>query len=70
MSQKNTHKTSKEFELFYNTMSLGWHLRRVMELEPNLISNQEEWDRFVKWLERHKVWTQKKQAKKENIKER
>ena len=43
-------------------MSLGWHLRRVIELEPNLISNQEEWDRFVAWLERHKVWTQKKQS--------
>ena len=48
-------KEKKSFTIFYNTLSLGWHLRRVIEAEPDLMTNEYEWNQFVKWLERHKV---------------
>lgn len=39
----------------YNALSVGWHLRKIMELNPDII----EEDRFILWLMRHKVLQQK-----------
>lgn len=45
----------REFDIFYNTLSLGWHLRNVMLADPELMKDPEAWQEFVQWLERHKV---------------
>ncbi len=42
-----------EFEIFYNALSVGWHLRKIKEVNPELLKNEKEWIRFMGWLERH-----------------
>lgn len=57
MKKKNpaTSDSKKSFEIFRNALSIGWHLNKIMDLEPDILKDKESWDRFVKWLERHKV---------------
>ena len=54
-------KQSREkelFEVFYNSLSVGWHLRRLAEIDDVFMANN--YDQFKSWLERHKIkWTQK-----------
>lgn len=45
--------TSKEFEIAYNGFSVGWHLAKLSELDPEILSNPEKWDKFLAWLKRH-----------------
>lgn len=51
--------TNKEFEIMYNALSVGWHLRKILEISPNIIATQKEQDRFDLWLKRHKVGVNK-----------
>jgi hypothetical protein len=46
--------TEQSFEVFYNSLSVGWHLRRVAEADPQPMT-AEQWDRFVGWMERHNL---------------
>lgn len=46
-------KSSKSFEVLYNALSVGWHLRRIKEADPELLKDPEEFERFMGWLERH-----------------
>lgn len=51
-------KEKELFDIFYNALSVGWHLRRLVEINPHFIANNHH--EFMAWLERHKVkWTQK-----------
>lgn len=61
-SNLNDTKASKnrDFEILYNALSVGWHLRKILEISPDIIASDTERDRFDLWLQRHKVWTQKK----------
>lgn len=45
---------SNEFEILYNALSVGWHLRKIKEVAPELLENEEDFNRFIGWLERHK----------------
>ena len=50
----------KEFDIFYNALSVGWHLAKIMEIEPKLIKDIKDWKKLVGWLERHKIKNDKK----------
>ena len=45
-----------EFEIMYNALSVGWHLRRIMEAVKEKSLTKEERKRFVGWLKRHKIY--------------
>jgi hypothetical protein len=45
----------KEFEIFYNALSVGWHLRKIVELEPDMLCDTIRYDKFIGWLERHNI---------------
>jgi hypothetical protein len=45
----------KEFEIFYNSLSVGWHLKRIMELEPEMLNNPLLYNKFISWLDRHNI---------------
>ena len=70
MSQKHTQKTSnlndtkpsnkKDFEILYNALSVGWHLRKILEISPDIVESQVEYDRFILWMTRHKILKQVK----------
>lgn len=45
---------NKDFEVMVNALSVGWHLRKIMEASPDPMS-REEWDKFVYWCERHNI---------------
>lgn len=47
------------FEIFINALSVGWHLRKIMEADENLIKDKEMYDYFIYWLERHNIKTDK-----------
>ena len=65
MSRKNTLKNYNlndtkpsnkiHFEVLYNALSVGWHLRKILEISPNIIDSQVEYDRFILWMTRHKI---------------
>lgn len=42
-----------DFEILYNALSLGWHLRKITEISPDILSTTENKDRFDAWLARH-----------------
>lgn len=44
---------SKEFEILYNALSVGWHLRKIKEAWPEALEDPEEFRYFLKWLDRH-----------------
>ena len=46
---------NKDFEILYNALSVGWHLRKILEISPNIIDSQVEYDRFILWMTRHKI---------------
>lgn len=46
-------KNDKDFELIYNAFSVGWHLRKIMEVSPNVFVGNEA--RFAAWLQRHGI---------------
>ena len=46
---------SKEFKIFINALSVGWHLSKVMEAEPDLIKDIDEFEHWTNWLERHNI---------------
>ena len=46
---------SKEFIILYNALSVGWHLRRIIEAEPGIVSDPRHYQRFIAWLERHNI---------------
>jgi hypothetical protein len=43
----------KDFEIFYNALSIGWHLKKVLEIEPKLLDDPILYNKFLFWLERH-----------------
>lgn len=43
----------KDFELLYNALSLGWHLRRIAEMSPDILNSREKKEKFDAWLARH-----------------
>jgi len=45
----------KEFEIMYNALSVGWHLRKIMEIEPEIVNDEKLYKRFIAWLDRHEV---------------
>ena len=45
--------TTKEFLIAYNGFSVGWHLAKLAELDPEMLSSPEQWERFLNWLKRH-----------------
>jgi len=47
---------NKDFEIMYNALSIGWHLRKIMELNPNIVEDE----RLILWLIRHKILKQVK----------
>lgn len=53
-------KENRSFEIFYNTLSIGWHLRKVAEADPDFKLEGDSFDKFIKWLERHQLKTTKK----------
>ena len=46
--------TNDNFEVLYNALSVGWHLRKIAEVDPEPMT-PEQWARFVGWLERHNL---------------
>ncbi len=48
-------KNNKEFSIFLNALSIGWHLRKIMEAKPDLMKDKELYDKFIYWLERHEI---------------
>lgn len=46
-------KKDNNFEVFYNALSIGWHLRKIKEVAPDLLLNLKDYERFEGWLERH-----------------
>ena len=55
MKKKSVENLNKSFSIFYDALSVGWHLRRIMELEPDIVSKQELYDKFLGWLGRHNI---------------
>lgn len=45
----------KDFEILYNALSVGWHLAKLKEAAPDLLKDPKEFERFLGWLERHKL---------------
>ena len=41
------------FEVFYNALSVGWHLSKIVELDESLLLDTKHWKLFKQWLERH-----------------
>lgn len=52
-------KTNQHYEVFYNALSVGWHLRKIAEAAPGFMDDQENWERFVGWMERHDLKAKK-----------
>lgn len=44
--------TEQSFEVFYNSLSVGWHLRKIAEADQEPMT-PEQWVRFVGWMQRH-----------------
>ena len=59
LKQSNLNDTkpsnNKDFEILYNALSVGWHLRKILEISPNIVESQVEYDRFILWMTRHKI---------------
>ena len=53
MSSKQSKTFSKEFLITYNALSVGWHLAKLAELDPEMLASPEQWERFLGWLKRH-----------------
>lgn len=43
---------SKDNAIFNNALSVGWHLRRVVE-QSDFLLDDNNWKDFVVWMERH-----------------
>ena len=65
MSEK---RTNTSFEVFYNALSVGWHLRRIAEADPQFMADKVKWNRFVGWMERHSLKTWKTPQNKKKVK--
>ena len=46
-------KITKEFEISYNAFSVGWHLCKLADLDPELLNSPEQWEKFLGWIKRH-----------------
>lgn len=46
--------TEQSFEVFYNSLSVGWHLRRIVEADGEPMT-KEQFTKFVGWMERHNL---------------
>ena len=46
-------KENKDFWLFYNALSVGWHLAKIAELSEDILNTKENKESFDKWLGRH-----------------
>ncbi len=46
---------NKNFEILYNALSVGWHLAKIKEAAPELLKDPKDFERFLKWLERHNL---------------
>jgi len=46
-------KKHKSFEIFYNALSVGWHLQKIADADPNFMAGDELWERFTGWMNRH-----------------
>lgn len=53
MADKNI--DTQDQDIFYNTMSLGWHLKQLMLAQPELFKDSAFQEKFFKWLQRHNV---------------
>lgn len=42
------------YEVLYNALSVGWHLRKIAEADSEPM-NKEQWKKFVGWMERHNL---------------
>jgi len=45
--------TSKEIQLDYNALSVGWHLGKIREIDKDILKDPEHWKWFCIWLEKH-----------------
>lgn len=43
----------KDFRIMYDSMSVGWHLRKITEVTKPM--DKEDWLKFVGWIERHNL---------------
>ena len=48
-------KDTTNFEIFYNALSVGWHLAKIMSLDKDMVSETPEYEKFIKWLGRHDI---------------
>ena len=46
-------ETNDDFEIMYNALSVGWHLRKIAEINPMIVSSEAREKRFLEWLGRH-----------------
>ena len=45
--------TTREFQLMYNALSVGWHLGKIREIDKDILKSDENWKWFCIWLEKH-----------------
>ena len=48
-----TFKVEVENEIMENALSVGWHLAKIYEADPEILESLEQWEKFSKWLRRH-----------------
>lgn len=53
MGKGKSKEGEKYFEIFYNALSVGWHLRKIMEIDDGFIGDN--YEKFAGWLSRHNI---------------
>lgn len=49
---KSKRKKNKDFEIFINGLSVGWHLAKIKE-NGKILEDGEEYEKLRRWIERH-----------------
>ena len=53
MKKGNVENSNNSFLVMYNSLSIGWHLKKIIELEPDILKDKESYRKFQYWLNRH-----------------
>ena len=48
-------ENKKSFEIFINALSVGYHIGKISETDPDFMKDLQSWEKFVSWMERHNI---------------
>ena len=55
MDKKFTEDHERDFTIFINALSVGWHLRKIVEAESTIIWDDKDFSKLLDWLEKHQL---------------